>query len=258
MDMINSVLGINKFQRFNRARKNRWHPVLRAIVPFFESIAHYHQYSVVGIEHIPKKGRCILAVSHSFATYDAFLLGMAIKHNTGRLPVGLGDNLLFNLPGVSTAAAFFNLYRANPRNGKRLLAEECLLGIAPGGMKEALRSSLQKRTVCWSRRKGFIRMAIQTQSPIILAACPAADDIYDVYEHWFTDWVYKRYKVPLPIFRGRSKMLLPKPIKLTHYLSKPLLPPVPPIAQQPQKCSELVDDFHQQVVAEMNTLIQQD
>ena len=170
--------------------------------PFFEAIALYHRYSAPGVENIPHQGRCILAVSHSFATYDAFLLGLAIKKATGRLPVGLGDNLLFNLPGVSTLAAVANLYRANPKNAKRLLEEECLVGVAPGGMREALRSKDQKQQVCWTKRKGFVRLAIQTQSPVVLAACPAADDLYDVYEAYLTKWAYRQYKVPLPVFSG--------------------------------------------------------
>ena len=222
--------------------------------PFFEAIALYHRYSAPGVENIPHQGRCILAVSHSFATYDAFLLGLAIKKATGRLPVGLGDNLLFNLPGVSTLAAVANLYRANPKNAKRLLEEECLVGVAPGGMREALRSKDQKQQVCWTKRKGFVRLAIQTQSPVVLAACPAADDLYDVYEAYLTKWAYRQYKVPLPVFSGWGPSLLPKPVKLTHHVSRLFYPP--PLSTE-RPLGAVVDEFHGQLLETMQCMMQQ-
>ena len=51
---------------------------------------------------------------------------------------------------------------------------------------------------------GFARLAIETQTPIILAMCPKADDIYDVYSNSLTAWAYQKYRIPVFFARGQQ------------------------------------------------------
>jgi 1-acyl-sn-glycerol-3-phosphate acyltransferase len=234
-------------------------PTRESLHPWLKRMGHkgfwpirlYHRYNVVGLENIPRTGRAIMAVSHSFATYDGFLLAMAIYEATGRLPAGLGDNLIFKIPGLAYFAETVGIHPANHENGESLLDNERLLALAPGGMREALRPSSERYQIRWDRRKGFVRLSIKTNSPIILAACPAADDLYSIYEWSGTKVGYKQMKVPVPLFRGLGLSLIPRPVKLTHAISPPLHPPV-----YDESCfDEQVDEFHAQIVETMKMLM---
>ena len=118
-----------------------------------------------------------------------------------------------------------------------------MLGVAPGGMREALRPSNERYQLKWHKRKGFIKLAIQEQTPIVLAACPNADRIFKVYESFITSLMYRKFKVPVPLFKGYGLSYVPRPVKLTHYLSKPIAPPKLPSGESPS--DEMIDHFHE-------------
>jgi 1-acyl-sn-glycerol-3-phosphate acyltransferase len=211
----------------------------------------YHRYEVRGLEKFPKEGRLILAVHHSLATYDGFLLGLEIFEKKNRLPKGLGDDLLFKLPVTKDLAPEIGLVPASHENAKELLENEELLAIAPGGMRESLRLSNERYSVRWGKRKGFVRLAIETGTPIVLAACPSADRIFKVYENPLTALAYKKFKFPLPIFRGWGLSMVPRPVKLTHYLSAPIIPP----KMDKDNLELQVNTFHNVLVKEMERLM---
>ena len=191
-----------------------------------EPMLRYHDYRVEGIEHIPVVGRAMIVLHHSLATYDCLLLAASIWHKTGRAPVGLGHDRLFDVPGLSTLVKKLGLRRASPENGQDLLEQGELLCVAPGGMREALRPSAERYKVCWEGRRGFVRLALKTQTPMILAACPKADDLFEVQEHAMTEWVYDNFRWPLPVFKGRRGLPVPKRVPLVHHIATPIVPPV--------------------------------
>lgn len=188
-------------------------------------LRRYHRYSVVGLEHVPATGPALLALHHSLASYDGFLLALSIYEATGRVPAALGDDLIFRFAGLGKLASVAGIYPASPQMGERLLQQGHLLMVAPGGMREALRSSRERYHVKWEDRLGFARLSLSTGAPLILAACPAADDIFTVYDSRLTWAAYHRLKVPLPLFRGVGPTLVPRPVTLTHYLAPPIIPP---------------------------------
>ena len=210
----------------------------------------YHRYEVEGIEDFPSSGGVLLVTNHSLATYDGFLLGLEILEKKNRLSRGLGDDLLFKMPVLKNWCQDLGLVPASMLNAKRLLEDGEVLGVAPGGMREALRPGRERYQLKWHKRKGFIRLAIEMQVPIVLAACPNADRIFKVYESFFTAFAYRKFKFPLPIFKGYGLSYFPRPVKLIHYLSSPIFPP--PLEGD---IDSLVEDFHQQIVGEMEILM---
>ncbi len=210
----------------------------------------YHRHEVVGASHVPTEGPALLAVNHSLATYDAFLLGMGIHEETGRLPVGLGDDLLFRIPKVREFVTDIGLRPASPGAGLQALEEGQLLGVAPGGMREALRPWSERYVVAWEHRKGFVKLAMQAKAPIVLAACAAADDLYTVYPSRLTKVAYKHFKVPFPLARGLGPSLLPRPAKLVHVVGVPIEPVGEP--DDPQA----VDALHTRCLEQMESLME--
>ena len=209
----------------------------------------YHRHRVLNAEGLPG-GRFLLAVNHSLATYDVGMLGEAVYQATGRIPRMLGDRALFSGPDKGRIIDLLGAIEATPENCAAVLGSGQIAVVAPGGMREALRPSEERFTIRWDRRKGFVRLAMKTGSPIVLAACPDADLLYTVYDNQLTKLVYKLARLPLPIIRGAGLSLLPRPVPLTHLLSEPLHPP----SADPDD-DDAVDAWHAQVVERMNALM---
>ena len=88
-----------------------------------------------------------------------------------------------------------------------------------------------------------------------MAACPNADRIFKVYESFITSLMYRKFKVPVPLFKGYGLSYVPRPlIKLTHYLSKPITPPKLPSGESPS--DEMIDHFHRTIVDKMKHLME--
>jgi 1-acyl-sn-glycerol-3-phosphate acyltransferase len=224
------------------------------LAPVISSIRVYHQHSTVGLDLIPPSG-AIIAANHSLASYDIALLMASIYEHSNRIPRALIDRLFFKVPGLGQLMEAFGSREGTRDNAIKMLSEGEILVLAPGGMREALRPSRSKYQIMWNRRKGFTKLAIETGVPIILAACPAADDLYDIAPSHITAWAYKTLRIPLFFAKGLGFTAIPKPVKLTHFLSEPLYPP--PKSTDPEVFAQRVDEFHSQVVNRMEKLMKE-
>lgn len=225
---------------------------LNRIRPFVEAIQRYHRHEVIGLDRIPKEGGVLMAVNHSFATYDGILLGKEII-DYGRVPSALGDDLIFRTPRLRRWARDLGVVPASHTHGLELLARGRLVFVAPGGMREALRPSEERYNVRWGTRSGFVRLALKAQVPIQLAACPDADRLYHIYENVLTKLAYHRLRVPIPLLRGWGPTLIPRPVRLVHLISEPLQPE----PMDEERFEEQVADWHSTVVARMADLMEE-
>ena len=223
------------------------------IFPLLKGLREYHQHEVVGMEHIPKEGSGLIVVNHSLATYDIALLGCAIYQDLERIARPLADRLFFKIPFLGDLTSEFGAVEGNQKNGENLLRKGELVTVAPGGMREALRPSTERYQILWEKRTGFIKLALLTQSPILVAVCPKADDLYDVYPSPFTKWAYQNFKVPLFFARGIGLSPIPRPTKLTHFIA-PMIHP-PQASEDPEEFRHQVDQLHKKVVKKARLLI---
>ena len=226
--------------------------ILKVLKPLYRTGIAYHDYKVVGFEHVPQQGPGLVVFNHSLATYDIFLFGAKVYVEKKRLIASLADRLIFKTPGLRQLALALSSVQGEPHMARALLEAGRLVGVAPGGMREALRPSHQKYQLSWERRFGFAKLAIEAQVPVFLAACPLADDLFTVLDTPLTRFVYERFRAPLPVAFGLG--LLPRPIALTTYLSAPIQPPR---SDGAEPSHELIGQFHGQLVERMNELMQQ-
>jgi hypothetical protein len=226
---------------------------LLKIAPIISGLRVYHRHSLEGKSSVPPKGPAIFAVNHSLASYDIALLMAAIYEEVNRVPRALIDRLFFKVPGLGSLMEALGSREGTHDNAVKLLQENELLILAPGGMRESLRPSTQRHQIIWGRRKGFVKLSIESGAPIILAACPAADHLYDIAPSHITAWAYQTFKIPIPFAKGAGLSPLPKPIALTHHLSEPLHPP--PMPEDKAEFATVVDDFHRRVCERMNQLM---
>lgn len=214
-------------------------------------IKRYHRFQVHGLHNVPATGGAMILMHHTLATYDAFLIGNAILDTVGRTAIGLGDDNLFRIPGVRQLCLDLGIRPARPETGAEALADGELLMLAPGGTREALRPSSQRNQPLWHDRFGFARLAIRMQVPVLVAGCPAGDDLYRVYDNPLTRGVYERFRWPLPVARGRGLTLIPRRVKLHGHISEPLLPP-----DTTEHDDDAVHTFHAALTARMTRLLQ--
>lgn len=226
--------------------------LLIKLAPFIAGVRAYHHHSAMGLDTMPEGGM-ILAANHSLASYDIALLMAAIYEHSNRIPRALIDRLFFKVPGLGTLMESLGSREGTRENAIHLLQSGEIMVVAPGGMREALRPSREKYKVMWARRKGFVKLSIESGAPIVLAACPAADDIYDIAPSHVTAWAYKTLKVPLFFAKGFGYSPIPKPVTLTHFLSEPLYPPHK--SDDPSEMTKRINDFHGKVVRRMEKLM---
>jgi hypothetical protein len=145
-----------------------------------------------------------------------------------------------------------------------------MVGVCPGGIKEALKpSDHHKDDVMWETTKGFARISLLTGSPVILAACPAANDVFTIKPSAITNTVVKKLALPAPIFTS-DEFPKPNPVKLTHYLSPAVYPPALPenLARAIDKESAtperthpefkaLLDEYHHRLWTQMQDLMKE-
>lgn len=216
-------------------------------------LARYHSCEVVGVNHVPKTGGVVFAGTHSLASYDLFIVSFASIEFTGRRVLIVGDDLMFKVPGLAKPLREIGFISGRREVVMEKLRQGEMIGIAPGGMKESLRSSQHRYEFDWSSRKGFAHVAMKAGVPVLPAVCPQADHIYTVYENPLTPWVYRHFKVPIPFFTGRALSPLPRPVKLVHVVGKPLYPDVAP----DQATDEDVKRFHERIVRAVKDLMEE-
>jgi hypothetical protein len=217
-------------------------------------LSAYHEYEAFGLDRaLEVREGAIVACNHSLATYDAVLLALAGYEASGRWFHAMADRLFFKIPGLRSAFSAIGFVNGTREAGLDLLKRGELLGVLPGGMRESLRGSERKYTIDWDGRYGFVRLSLLSGAPIVLAACPRADDLFDVVDTRVTRWAYRRLKVPIPLFRGVGPTPIPRRIKLWHLLSEPIYPRVAP----DQVDDRAVQAHHAMLVERMTALMAQ-
>ena len=221
----------------------------------YRYLANYHDHQIVGEEKIPDKGPCLFVVNHSFATYDIGILQYKIYKKTGIFPRGFADNAFFKIPLIGKIVGKSGAVPGRHHVGEYILKEKKDMAlVAPGGMREALKPKEEKYHIKWDTRKGFIKLALKTNTPIVLAACPAADDLYKVYDNKLTKVIYKNLRLPFPLIKGRGRTLMPRKVQLKHYIGGPYLPPEIDLNDE-ALLTKTVDEWHAFIVNEMVTLM---
>lgn len=203
----------------------------------------YFRYEVVGKDRIPKEGPVVFALNHGLFAIDFLLFPKQIYKATGRRARTVAEHLMWKIPVFRDLALNVGIVDGTPRNAIRILKNGDPLIVYPGGAKEAMRSSGHKYELQWADRYGFIKVAIATGAPIIPCICIGVDDAYVVLMNGYHRW--KRTFVPLTLFFGLG--LFPLPVKLTHYVGRPIHH-----AYRPEQADDLraVKALHRRVLRE--------
>ncbi len=203
----------------------------------------YFRYEVIGMQNVPRKGGVILALNHGFFFIDIPLFFKHLFLRRGRRARAVAEHLCWKLPGIREIFLNLGIVDGSPKNAMRILRGDHAMIVCPGGAKEATKSSRRKYDLMWDKRYGFIKVAIATGVPIIPCVCVGIDDAYVLLNNAYRRW--KGTFVPLPLFFGLG--LMPFPVKLTHYIGRPVEHNYRPEQYKDMRC---VKALHRKVLKE--------
>jgi 1-acyl-sn-glycerol-3-phosphate acyltransferase len=125
---------------------------------------------VRGLGNIPEEGAVLLVGNHSGGnmTPDTTVFTLAFNSYFGveRAFYQLAHNLVLSMPGLSMLRKFGTV-AASPENAEKALSAGAALLVYPGGDYEVHRPSWHRHRVDFDRRKGFIRLALEQDVPIV-------------------------------------------------------------------------------------------
>jgi len=191
----------------------------------FSALARIFRHSVEGLERVPAQGPALLVLNHGPLPIDAVLLCHAIQRTQGRWPRFLGERMLFERPLLGRPLERWGALEGTPYQARRRLNAGDLVGVFPGGAREAWKPRAQRRALLWEGRDGFARVAFKSGVPIVPVACPAADELVWVLNDamkWGARVFGPERRLPLPVLLGLGP--LPFPVQLHHRVGHPIRP----------------------------------
>jgi 1-acyl-sn-glycerol-3-phosphate acyltransferase len=130
----------------------------------------YFRGEVRGLGNIPEEGAVLLVGNHSGGnlTPDTTVFTLAFNAYFGveRAFYQLAHNLVLSMPGLGTLRKYGTV-AASPANARTALESGAALLVYPGGDHEVHRPSWQGNRVDFDGRKGFIRLALEHDVPIV-------------------------------------------------------------------------------------------
>jgi 1-acyl-sn-glycerol-3-phosphate acyltransferase len=159
-------------QRIPRADLDERDPdFIRERLPLMWLLASlWYRGEVRGLGNIPDDGPVLLVGNHSGGnmTPDTIVFTLAFNTYFGveRAFYQLAHNLVLSMPGLGSLRKFGTV-AASPENARKALDSGAALLVYPGGDHEVHRPVWERNRVDFNGRKGFIRLALAQNVPIV-------------------------------------------------------------------------------------------
>lgn len=185
-----------------------------------------------GVANIPAGGRTLLVSNHSgMLPYDGAMIKHAVRvlHPGRRTVRFLVENFAFYFPILGTLIYRYGGVRASMDNATRLLNDDQLTCVFPEGVKGLGKHYRHRYQLQRFGRGGFIKLAMNTRSPIVPVGVIGAEEIHPIIGH--ADFLKKPLRMPYvpitPTFPWFGPLgLVPLPTKWTIVFGEPLTFPL--------------------------------
>ena len=240
-------------------------PWFRGIVQTLQPIEKYFRAEFYGFSNIPSEGPALVVGNHGPFAIDTPLLVRHVWKESRRVLRMLGDRALFTVPVVRDLLAGFGTLEGEPNAANHLLERGHLVGVYPGGVREAFKGPEGRHRVkeYWGKSKGFARLAVRTGVPIIPVACAGIDDIFvqlktaDELQHSWVSRMLQQYmnnpKYSVALFAGAG--ILPLPSRLVYEVGAPIV--MPAVGEDAARDDALVERVRSEVADKLERLIDQ-
>ena len=210
--------------------------ILYKVMPYnlMRLLALYFRLEVEGLENVPRKGAAIIAPNHSgFAGFDYLMLAYTIYGQIRRVPRILAHRLYFATKWSGATVSKFGFVEARTDEGLKQLQKNNLLILFPEGEDGNFKPT-SERYALRPFHKGFIRMAIEQNCPVIPTVILGAEESHLNLKTLKLDRFMPGLKAPLPL------NLLPLPSKWKIVF----LPPIQyPYTKEALHDSELLEEL---------------
>ncbi len=203
-----------------------------------EIMRKYFRMHIEGLENIPARGRAILAPNHSgYSGFDAMLLAHIVQTETKRISRILTHHFWFLTETTAVPAQKLGFTEATYENGIHALKKNNLVVLFPEGEQGNFKPTSQRYQLQEFKR-GFVRMALQTQSPIIPTIIIGAEETHINLSQLKLTKFLRGTVLPLPL------NIIPLPAKWRIKFLTPIYLPHKPDAADD---SELVHEIAQEI-----------
>lgn len=187
---------------------------------FLRLLRFYFRLEVENTHHVPKKGSAVIIANHSgFSGLDALMLNYVLVTDVKRIPRVLTHKFWFSTNFSQKTAQKMGFYEASYDNGLQFLKRKNAVVIFPEGEDGNFKSS-EKMYTLQEFKRGFLRMAIETQSPIIPALIIGAEETNFTIKQLSMKLIFKGLKLPLPLnlipLPAKWKIIFLEPIDLPY------------------------------------------
>ncbi len=212
---------------------------------------YYFRAESHGIENIPANGRVILVANHSGQLpFDGLVIGSAcfLEPPQPRLVRAMVEFFVPTVPFASYLFSRWGQITGTPENCRRLLSAEEAVLVFPEGAR-GISKPFSKRYQLADFGKGFMRLALETGSPIVPVAVIGAEEQAPAIN---LEKVAKLMKLPaLPIVPYPPFIApVPLPVKYRLYFGEPMR-----FTGDPDDDDEQLDDKVKQVKNRIQSMI---
>ncbi|MBA3459842.1 MAG: acyltransferase family protein [Deltaproteobacteria bacterium] len=212
---------------------------------------NYFRAEAKGVENIPATGRVLFVSNHSGQLpFDGVVIGAAtfLEPPQPRLVRSMVEYFVPTVPFASYLFSRWGQITGTPENCRRLLAaEECVL-VFPEGAR-GISKDFSKRYQLAEFGKGFMRLALEMQAPIVPIAVIGAEEQAPAMNFKPLARLLRMPSfpiVPYPPFVP----LVPLPVKYRLYFGEPMM-----FTGDPDDDDEVLDDKVKSVKHRIQSMI---
>ena len=256
-----------------RSLDNRNPQIIQSWMPFWEWLyKYYFRVTSDGWSHIPSE-KVLLVGSHnggiavpdmSMTMYDWF------RHfGTHRRVYGLTHPSVWKIsPSVGKIAEQIGAVVAEPQMAIAAFKSDASVLVYPGGREDVFRPHSQRNQIYFANRKGFIKLALRQQVPIIPIISHGAHDtlfiltdIYDLVKQlhdWGIPWMFDVDPEVFPIYLGLPWGIgigplpnIPLPVKIHIRILEPIV--FPRSGRKASRDRDYVDECYETVMIKMQS-----
>jgi len=233
---------------FNLKNLDRDTLIYRVLPRFLmEIVRKYFRLQIEGIENIPRTGGVLISPNHSgYSGFDATLLSYILTKDAKRVPRILTHHFWFLTKTTSISAQKMGFIEATFENGLNLLKKKNVVVLFPEGEKGNFKPTT-KMYQLQEFKRGFVRMALMSQTPIIPTLVIGAEESsINLSQLKFTKFL-KGTVIPLPL------NIIPLPAKWKIIFLPPIyLPYKASAADDNELVHEIAQDIQERMQKTLN------
>eukprot|EP00521_Asterionellopsis_glacialis_P013636 CAMPEP_0195296906 /NCGR_PEP_ID=MMETSP0707-20130614/20381_1 /TAXON_ID=33640 /ORGANISM="Asterionellopsis glacialis, Strain CCMP134" /LENGTH=212 /DNA_ID=CAMNT_0040358539 /DNA_START=373 /DNA_END=1011 /DNA_ORIENTATION=- len=190
---------------------------------------------------------------HGVISFGAICLGVSEDTNQfrGRVRTGVASAVL-KIPIIKHVMGIFGLTDVSRRNLQSILKKPGIEGsvfLYVGGMAELFKSTRKKEVLYLSKRKGFIKLALQEGVDIVPLYLFGNTSIFTVFKTGRLADLSRKLQVSLTYFWGKWYLPVPRDDKLLYVGGQPL-----GIPHIPEPTQEEIDHWHKKYCQEVTRI----